>query len=166
VPLHQFNAEGDEIETSYWLVDPQANPKAQYESKEREAAIQKSLHKLPSIYRIVLVVDVQGLSYEEAATASSVLIGTVKSRLARARLQMQKVLQTERKITQLKAKMLIQREKSAMLMLKESIVRMVQVGQFQQHVEHSHNICIPGSVWISMGKSCIEIRGECDNGSC
>jgi RNA polymerase sigma-70 factor (ECF subfamily) len=94
VPLDQFNAEGDEIETSYWLVDPQADPEVQYESKELEAAIQKSVHKLPSVYRIVLVlVDVQGLSYEEAATAASVPIGTVKSRLARARLQMQKSLQ-------------------------------------------------------------------------
>jgi len=83
VSLDRLNAEGDEIETSYWLVDPQANPEVQYESKELEAAIQKSLHKLPSVYRIVLVlVDVQGLSYEEAATATSIPIGTVKSRLA------------------------------------------------------------------------------------
>lgn len=95
VPLHQFNAEGNEIETSYWLVDPQADPEVQYESKELEAAIQKSLHKLPSIYRIVLVlIDVEGLSYEEAATAARVPTGTVKSRLARARLQTQKLLQT------------------------------------------------------------------------
>ncbi len=95
VPLDQFNAEGDEIETSYWLVDPQADTAVQYESKELEAAIQKSHDKLPTIYRIVLVlVDVQGLSYEEAATATSVPIGTVKSRQARTRLQIQKSLQS------------------------------------------------------------------------
>jgi RNA polymerase sigma-70 factor (ECF subfamily) len=95
VPLEQFNAEGDEIETSYWLVDPQADPEVQYESSELENAIQKSLNKLPAIYRLVLVlVDVEGLSYEEAASAAGVPVGTVKSRLARARLQMQKSLQT------------------------------------------------------------------------
>jgi RNA polymerase sigma-70 factor (ECF subfamily) len=95
VPLEQFNADGDEIETSYWLVDPQADPEVQYESSELESAIQKSLHKLPAIYRLVLVlVDVEGLSYEEAASAVGVPVGTVKSRLARARLQMQKSLQT------------------------------------------------------------------------
>jgi RNA polymerase sigma-70 factor (ECF subfamily) len=95
VPLDQFNAEGDEIETSYWLVDPQADPEVQYESSELESAIQKSLNKLPAIYRLVLVlVDVEGLSYEEAASAAGVPVGTVKSRLARARLQMQKSLQT------------------------------------------------------------------------
>ena len=94
VPLEQFNSEGDEIETSYWLVDPQADPEVQYESSELENAIQKSLNKLPDIYRIVLVlVDVEGLSYEEAASAAGVPVGTVKSRLARARLQMQKSLQ-------------------------------------------------------------------------
>jgi len=94
VPLEQFNAEGDEIETSYWLVDPQADPEVQYESSELESAIQKSLQKLPAIYRLVLIlVDVEGLSYEEAASAAGVPVGTVKSRLARARLQMQKSLQ-------------------------------------------------------------------------
>jgi RNA polymerase sigma-70 factor (ECF subfamily) len=94
VPLNPFNAEGDEIETSSWLADSQADPEVQYESKELDAAIQKSLDELPVVYRMVLVlVDVHGLSYEEAATAAGVPIGTIKSRLARARLQMQKSLQ-------------------------------------------------------------------------
>lgn len=94
MPLEQLNSDGDEIETSYWLVDPQADPEVQYESSELEKAIQNSLNKLPPIYRLVLVlVDVEGLSYEEAASAAGVPVGTVKSRLARARLQMQKSLQ-------------------------------------------------------------------------
>ena len=94
VPLEQFNSDGDEIETSYWLVDPQADPEVQYESSELEKAIQSSLNRLPPIYRLILVlVDVEGLSYEEAANAAGVPVGTVKSRLARARLQMQKSLQ-------------------------------------------------------------------------
>jgi RNA polymerase sigma-70 factor, ECF subfamily len=94
VPLEQFNSDGDEIETSYWLVDPQADPEVRYESSELETAIQSSLNRLPPIYRLILVlVDVEGLSYEEAANAAGVPVGTVKSRLARARLQMQKSLQ-------------------------------------------------------------------------
>jgi RNA polymerase sigma-70 factor (ECF subfamily) len=40
-----------------------------------------------------VLVDIEGLSYEEAASAARVPVGTVKSRLARARLQMQKSLQ-------------------------------------------------------------------------
>ena len=94
VPLEQFNAEGDEIETSYWLVDAQADPELQFETTELEGAIQRSLNKLPDIYRLMLVlVDIEGMSYEEAAMAAHIPVGTVKSRLARARLQMQKSLQ-------------------------------------------------------------------------
>ena len=94
VPLEQYNAEGDEIETSYWLVDAQADPELQFETTELEGAIQRSLNKLPDIYRLMLVlVDIEGMSYEEAAMAAHIPVGTVKSRLARARLQMQKSLQ-------------------------------------------------------------------------
>jgi len=94
VPLEQFNSDGEEIETSYWLIDPESDPETQFESFELESAIQKSLDKLQPIYRLMLVlVDIEGLSYEEAALAAHVPVGTVKSRLARARAQMQKSLQ-------------------------------------------------------------------------
>ncbi|HLO32863.1 MAG TPA: sigma-70 family RNA polymerase sigma factor [Anaerolineales bacterium] len=99
VPLEQFNAEGDEIETSYWLVDAQADPELQFEASELGTAIQDGLDKLPVVYRLMLVlVDMQGLSYEEAASAAGVPVGTVKSRLARARLQMQKSLQDSQEL--------------------------------------------------------------------
>lgn len=95
VPLEQLNAEGDEIESSSWLVDPLADPEVQFESSELENAIQSSLAKLPAVYRLMLVlVDIEGMSYEEAAQAAGIPVGTVKSRLARARVQMQKTLQS------------------------------------------------------------------------
>ncbi len=94
VPLEQFNSDGEEIETSYWLVDPESDPESQFEAFELESAIQSNLDKLAPIYRLMLVlVDIEGLSYEEAALAAQVPVGTVKSRLARARSQMQKSLQ-------------------------------------------------------------------------
>jgi len=94
VPFEYFNSAGEEIETSYWLVDPEVGPEEHFEAHELDRAVRDSLHTLPPMYRTVLVlVDVEGLSYEEAAAAAGVPVGTVKSRLARARLQMQNSLQ-------------------------------------------------------------------------
>ena len=95
VSFEQLDADGEEIEPDYWLIDPSADLEAQYESIELEAAIQKCLSSLPVDYRAVFVlVDVECMTYEEAAAAVHVPIGTVKSRLARARMQMRKALQS------------------------------------------------------------------------
>jgi len=51
--------------------------------------VEAALRKLPEVYRhAVLAVDLEGLTYEEASTALSCPIGTVRSRLARARRQL------------------------------------------------------------------------------
>jgi RNA polymerase sigma-70 factor (ECF subfamily) len=94
VPLEQFNMEGEEVEDLSWMIDPAARPEEQYESSEMDSAIQQSLNQLTPAYREALVlVDIEGLSYEEASLAARVPVGTVKSRLARARLQVRATLQ-------------------------------------------------------------------------
>lgn len=94
VPMEQFNMEGEEVEDLAWLIDPAARPEEQYDSFELDNAIQRSLSQLTPAYREVLIlVDIEGLSYEEASIAARVPVGTVKSRLARARLQMRSTLQ-------------------------------------------------------------------------
>ena len=53
---------------------------------ELGAEIQRAILTLPTDQRTVLVlIDVQGLSYEEAAESTGASLGTVKSRLNRAR---------------------------------------------------------------------------------
>jgi RNA polymerase sigma-70 factor (ECF subfamily) len=48
---------------------------------------------LPESYRAVVVLaDLEGLAYAEIANSLGVPVGTVRSRLARARAQLQKVL--------------------------------------------------------------------------
>src|SRR6266496_4783055 len=94
VPLEQFNMEGEEVEDLSWMIDPAARPEEQVDSFELESAIQHSLSQLTPAYREALVlVDIEGLSYEEASIAARVPVGTVKSRLARARLQIRSSLQ-------------------------------------------------------------------------
>jgi len=62
------------------------NPGAQMEKREREAQVQKCITSLDEEYREVLVLrDIQGLSYEEIKDILKIPEGTVKSRLSRAR---------------------------------------------------------------------------------
>jgi RNA polymerase sigma-70 factor (ECF subfamily) len=86
LPLEIFNQDDEEMEPAAWLADPGPSPEAQAETSELLDAIQSCLQKLPAQYRLALLfVDVEGLSYEEAASALDVPKGTIKSRLARAR---------------------------------------------------------------------------------
>jgi RNA polymerase sigma-70 factor (ECF subfamily) len=55
--------------------------------------IERALDALPDAFRIAIVlVEVQGYSYAEAAQLLAVPVGTVRSRLARARAQLQRAL--------------------------------------------------------------------------
>lgn len=60
---------------------------------ELAAEIQQSMDSLPQDQRLALVlIDIQGFSYEEAAQITSASLGTVKSRLSRARHEMRNLL--------------------------------------------------------------------------
>ncbi len=62
------------------------SPEQQALRVELGAEIQRAILTLPADQRTVLVlIDVQGLSYEEAAESTGASLGTVKSRLNRAR---------------------------------------------------------------------------------
>ena len=69
------------------------SPLQALESKERESAIQQTLTKLSGEHRsIVILRDIEGFSYSEIADILGISVGTVKSRLARARADMKKSL--------------------------------------------------------------------------
>jgi RNA polymerase sigma-70 factor (ECF subfamily) len=94
VPLEPLSAEDDEeIESPSWLADDSASPEDQVENKELEKAISHCIQGLPEEFRaVVVMVDVQGLDYAEVSDATGKPLGTIKSRLARARLRLRDCL--------------------------------------------------------------------------
>lgn len=83
----------EEIESPRWLADEGPGPEDQLETAELERAIQRCINGLPEDFRsVILLVDVLGLDYQEAAEITRTPLGTVKSRLARARLKMRDCL--------------------------------------------------------------------------
>jgi RNA polymerase sigma-70 factor (ECF subfamily) len=86
-------ADGEEMESPRWLADPNMTPAERSEADELEHAIQHCLDALPTDFRTVVVLaDIQGMDYSEVAAASKVPLGTVKSRIARARLRLRECL--------------------------------------------------------------------------
>lgn len=92
-PLEPENTDGEEMDSPKWLADPNMTPAEKSEAEELEHAIQHCLNALPTDFRAVVVLaDIQGLDYSEVAAISHVPLGTVKSRLARARLRLRECL--------------------------------------------------------------------------
>lgn len=69
------------------------DPEAAALRRERERALNEALNELPAIYREAVVLsDIEGLTYEEVASALNINIGTVKSRIARGREELRRRL--------------------------------------------------------------------------
>jgi RNA polymerase sigma-70 factor (ECF subfamily) len=93
-PLEPETDDDDEIESPRWLADTSMNPEEKFEAAELEHAIQHCLEALPGDFRTVVVLaDIQGMDYAEVAAAVRTPLGTIKSRLARARLRLRECLQ-------------------------------------------------------------------------
>ncbi len=86
--LPRFHADGHrEGERAYLVADWSLTPEAEALSGESRAVLRRAIDGLPDHYRAVLLLrDVEGLSNEEVAAALGDTVGTVKSRLHRARM--------------------------------------------------------------------------------
>ncbi len=97
--LEPQNAEGEEFDSPHWMIDPGTSPEQEFQARELAEAIQRCLNELPDEFRIVVVlIDVQGFDYAEASAVAEKPLGTIKSRLARARRRMQECLQKYREL--------------------------------------------------------------------
>lgn len=99
IPIEPETNEGELVESPGWLEDKSAGPEEVLGSSEIENAIQHCLTGLEQKFRVVItLVDVSGEDYETVAQIIGTPIGTVKSRLARARLKMQQCLKGFREL--------------------------------------------------------------------
>jgi len=89
-------ATDDDEERELDIVDGSADPHAQAERRERQAVVLRALQRISDDHRAVLVLfDLNGLAYEEIARILGIPLGTVKSRLNRARLALREAMQAD-----------------------------------------------------------------------
>lgn len=95
-PTDSLDADDLLSERASELPDEQPDPGEILLRAEMVEHLQASILQLPFDQRATLILaDVQGLSYEEVAEATGVSLGTVKSRLSRARMRLRDILRRQ-----------------------------------------------------------------------
>ena len=92
VSIESFNnPDGDECPLC--ICDNTHRPDDKTMEKELSVLIRKNIRALPEHFRIVIILrELQGLSYEEIAVITKTNVGTVKSRISRARNRLKETL--------------------------------------------------------------------------
>ncbi|MBW6458848.1 MAG: sigma-70 family RNA polymerase sigma factor [FCB group bacterium] len=89
VSIHDFGFDDKEYEIPSEVYSPEKETTSSYGEKQ----IQQAIDTLPDQFKTVIILrEVQQLSYEEISQILGVSIGTVKSRINRGRLRLQKLL--------------------------------------------------------------------------
>ena len=85
-----IDEEENENSIKYRLPDKRCKPHEKCLSVELEQIIKEAIRELQEQFRIAIILrELQGLSYEEIANVTNTSVGTVKSRIARARGKLQ-----------------------------------------------------------------------------
>ncbi len=94
--VFSFVSKRDEDIGTLEIPDESSRADLRLESSMEEQRIQKALDALPTKYRQVVVLrDIQELSYDEIVAITGLTLGTVKSRINRGRLKLQEMLKDE-----------------------------------------------------------------------
>jgi RNA polymerase sigma-70 factor (ECF subfamily) len=81
------------------MVGVESNPEERVLTLELHDVIQRGLEQLPLEQRTAIVLcDIQGLSYEEAAQAMRTNLGTIRSRISRGRARLRTYLQAHKEL--------------------------------------------------------------------
>jgi RNA polymerase sigma-70 factor, ECF subfamily len=95
-PVMSLEVFEDQEECGSWSRDDQPSPEQVVEQSYRTSTIQEALMRLPMDSRIaILLIDIQELDYQSAAAMLRVPLGTLKSRVARARMRLMDMLPSD-----------------------------------------------------------------------
>jgi RNA polymerase sigma-70 factor (ECF subfamily) len=100
-PTSSLDPDDEDSDTEHdaRLQDTAERPDAYVLRQELAAAIQAAIRLLPPDQRTALVLaDIEGLDYQEIAEATNSALGTVKSRLSRARAKMRDMLMAQKEL--------------------------------------------------------------------
>ncbi|MCD4752476.1 MAG: sigma-70 family RNA polymerase sigma factor [Anaerolineaceae bacterium] len=108
VALAPVNIEtGEEIESPKWMVDDVPSPEDIVALGDLDRAVQHCLDNLPDEFRVAAVlVDVEGMDYGEVSEIIGKPLGTIKSRVYRARKRLQQCLQSFQELLPVKYRLL------------------------------------------------------------
>lgn len=88
-----YTCEALDLTVKIEIPDKKNKPIEKCITSECEKMIRNAIRELPEAFRIAIILrEFQGLSYEEIAKTTHSSIGTVKSRISRARIKLQEVL--------------------------------------------------------------------------
>jgi len=75
------------------IADTAKNPDEEYESKENIQIVREAINELSDEHKSIIILrDIEGLTYEEICEILNVSLGTVKSRISRARERLKNIL--------------------------------------------------------------------------
>ena len=95
--LHQYSQDDEEFELP--VEDKAPTPYEEAQKSEAMRALERALSKLADEQKAVIIMrDINGLSYEEIAEAMNCSLGTIKSRINRARLSLRKLLEQDKEL--------------------------------------------------------------------
>ncbi|GBC92365.1 ECF RNA polymerase sigma factor SigW [bacterium HR15] len=98
LPL-EISSDEDDEPMELPIPDESADLHAQLLERERERVLREAIDQLPDYQRVVMILfHVEQLSYEEIAVATGLPLGTIKSRLNRARATLRTLLEPYREL--------------------------------------------------------------------
>jgi RNA polymerase sigma-70 factor (ECF subfamily) len=88
-----FKSTDEDDEYLVEQVSDEPSPERLYESKQMGHALQKGLKQLsPKLRAVIILKEIEGLAYEEIVEVLDISMGTVKSRISRAREELRKLM--------------------------------------------------------------------------